>query len=107
MPRQWWWEQPMDFDQIDPPGIDLDVPPAATPHTAGPTATAGAADLAGLSRREHLPYLEAIHERTAGGLSAGEAVRLLSVRLPMIELNRLVSRAGIEPQTFIAQHTLQ
>ena len=31
-PRQWWWEQPMDFDQIDPPGIDLDAPPAATPH---------------------------------------------------------------------------
>ena len=36
-----------------------------------------------------------------------EGSSLLSVRLPMIELNRLVSRAGIEPQTFIAQHTLQ
>lgn len=36
-----------------------------------------------------------------------EGSSLLSVRLPMIELNRLVSRAGIEPQAFIAQHTLQ
>lgn len=36
-----------------------------------------------------------------------EGSSLLSVRLPMIELNRLVRRAGIEPQTFIAQHTLQ
>ncbi|HDS1736993.1 MULTISPECIES: ribosome rescue GTPase HflX [Pseudomonas] len=36
-----------------------------------------------------------------------EGSSLLSVRLPMVELNRLVSRAGLEPQTFIAQHTLQ
>ncbi|ARS47474.1 MULTISPECIES: ribosome rescue GTPase HflX [Pseudomonadaceae] len=32
---------------------------------------------------------------------------LLSVRLPRIELNRLVSREGLEPQAFIEQHTLQ
>jgi hypothetical protein len=32
MRRQWWWEQPMEFNQIDPPGIDLDDAPAATPH---------------------------------------------------------------------------
>lgn len=32
---------------------------------------------------------------------------LLAVRLPRIELNRLVSRAGLEPQEFIEQHTLQ
>lgn len=32
---------------------------------------------------------------------------LLVVRLPRIELNRLVSRAGLEPQEFIEQHTLQ
>ncbi len=24
MHRQWWWEQPMEFDQIDPLGIDFD-----------------------------------------------------------------------------------
>jgi len=32
---------------------------------------------------------------------------LLSVRLPWIELNRLVSRDGHEPQAFVEQHTLQ
>lgn len=32
---------------------------------------------------------------------------LLSVRLPRVELNRLVSREGLEPQGFIEQHTLQ
>ena len=31
----------------------------------------------------------------------------LSVRLPRVELNRLVSREGLEPQAFIEQHTLQ
>lgn len=32
---------------------------------------------------------------------------LLSVRLPRVELNRLVSREGLEPDVFIRQHTLQ
>ncbi|AIR88303.1 ribosome rescue GTPase HflX [Pseudomonas cremoricolorata] len=32
---------------------------------------------------------------------------LLDVRLPRVELNRLVSREGLEPQVFIEQHTLQ
>jgi len=32
---------------------------------------------------------------------------LLSVRLPRVELNRLISREGLEPQAFIEQHTLQ
>ncbi|WP_411383375.1 ribosome rescue GTPase HflX [Pseudomonas sp. L7] len=32
---------------------------------------------------------------------------LLSLRLPRVELNRLVSRAGLEPEVFIEQHTLQ
>jgi GTP-binding protein HflX len=32
---------------------------------------------------------------------------LLAIRLPRAELNRLVSRAGLQPQEFIAQHTLQ
>ncbi|PPV34333.1 ribosome rescue GTPase HflX [Ectopseudomonas oleovorans] len=32
---------------------------------------------------------------------------LLAVRLPRVELNRLVSREGLEPQSFIEQHTLQ
>jgi len=32
---------------------------------------------------------------------------LLQLRLPRAELNRLVSREGLQPQEFIAQHTLQ
>lgn len=32
---------------------------------------------------------------------------LLAIRLPRVELNRLVSRAGWQPQEFIEQHTLQ
>ncbi|MFC0711882.1 ribosome rescue GTPase HflX [Azorhizophilus paspali] len=36
-----------------------------------------------------------------------EGGSLLAVRLPRIELNRLVSREGLRPDEFIAQHTLQ
>lgn len=36
-----------------------------------------------------------------------EGVSLLAVRLPRIELNRLVSREGLQPMEFIEQHTLQ
>jgi type II secretory pathway component PulF len=52
----------------------------AAGERSGPGA-APAAAAAGLSRREHLPFLEALHELTASGLSGGEAVRLLSTRL--------------------------
>ncbi|MDF0733833.1 GTPase HflX [Pseudomonas entomophila] len=36
-----------------------------------------------------------------------EGCSLLSLRLPQVELNRLVSREGLEPHVFIEQHTLQ
>ena len=36
-----------------------------------------------------------------------EGRSLLSVRLPRVELNRLVSCEGMEPQVFVEQHTLQ
>ncbi|MGY4492099.1 ribosome rescue GTPase HflX [Pseudomonas sp. TE3610] len=36
-----------------------------------------------------------------------EGASLLAVRVPRVELNRLVSRAGMEPLEFIEQHTLQ
>lgn len=36
-----------------------------------------------------------------------EGGSLLAVRLPRAELNRLVSREGLQPDEFIAQHTLQ
>lgn len=65
---------------------------AANPRAGRAETASGAADLSALSRREHLPFLEALHELTAGGLSAGEAVRLLSVRLKEKNL-RLLSTA--------------
>jgi type II secretory pathway component PulF len=40
-------------------------------------------------RSLHLPFLQALHELTASGLSAGEAVRLLSVRLKEKNLRAL------------------
>jgi GTP-binding protein HflX len=36
-----------------------------------------------------------------------QGVSLLRIRLPRIELNRLVSRAGLQPAEFLEQHTLQ
>ncbi|MDV7211585.1 ribosome rescue GTPase HflX [Azotobacter beijerinckii] len=36
-----------------------------------------------------------------------EGGSLLAVRLPRIDLNRLVSREGLQPDEFLAQHTLQ
>jgi type II secretory pathway component PulF len=65
---------------------------AASPRISRPETAAGTADLSSLSRREHLPFLETLHELTAGGLSAGEAVRLLSMRLKEKNL-RLLSAA--------------
>jgi general secretion pathway protein F len=65
---------------------------AASPRSGRPETPSGAVDLSSLSRREHLPFLEALHELTAGGLSAGEAVRLLSLRLKEKNL-RLLSAA--------------
>jgi GTP-binding protein HflX len=38
---------------------------------------------------------------------AEDGSSLLAVRLPRVELNRLVSREGLKPQEFIEQHTLQ
>jgi type II secretory pathway component PulF len=40
-------------------------------------------------RKERLPFLEALYELTSSGLSAGEAVRLLSIRLKEPRLRRL------------------
>lgn len=41
------------------------------------------------TRTEHLPFLQALHELTTSGLSAGEAVRLLSLRLKDKKLKAL------------------
>jgi len=40
-------------------------------------------------RRERLPFLEALHDLTKSGMSGGEAVRLLSLRLKEPRLRRL------------------
>ncbi|MCR6654611.1 MAG: type II secretion system F family protein [Opitutus sp.] len=57
---------------------------AAAPKEADPAKTP-------LTRKERLPFLEALHDLTSSGLSAGEAVRLLSVRIKEPKL-RLLSR---------------
>ncbi len=36
-----------------------------------------------------------------------EGSSLLAVRIPRVELNRLVTREGLQPLEFIEQHTLQ
>lgn len=58
--------------------------PAATKSSASPftSALAPKAPAASvLSRRERLPFLEALVDLTTSGLSAGESVRMLSVRI--------------------------
>ncbi len=65
---------------------------AAAPRSGPAGIKTGTADLSALSRREHLPFLQALHELTLSGLSAGEAVRLLSLRLKEKNL-RLLSAA--------------
>jgi len=75
--------------QLQPVKLD-DV--AAAPRSGPTGAKTGTADLSSLSRREHLPFLQALHELTSSGLSAGEAVRLLSLRMKEKNL-RLLSAA--------------
>ena len=62
---------------------------AAAPATAAVARPARGAP----SRRECLPFLEALHDLATSGLSAGEAVRLLSVRIKEPKLRAL--SAGI------------
>lgn len=65
------------------PAVRSTAAPAAAPRPAR-----GAP-----SRRECLPFLEALHDLATSGLSAGEAVRLLSVRIKEPRLRAL--SAGI------------
>jgi type II secretory pathway component PulF len=61
--------------------------PAGKNPGAGPQAAAQAQVFAfhgakiNLTRKQRLPFLQALHDLTSSGLSAGESVRLLSVRL--------------------------
>ncbi len=63
-------------------------PAARAKPAASPFAGLGSTP-ATFSRREHLPFLQALHELTISGLSAGEAVRLLSLRLKEKNLRAL------------------
>ncbi|MDF3057530.1 MAG: type secretion system protein [Rariglobus sp.] len=62
-------------------------PGAASPRSATPASpssalrSSGAPQASSLSRRERLPFLEALVDLTTSGLSAGESVRMLSVRI--------------------------
>ena len=66
---------------------------AAKPKAARPESKAPASSLLGGDNRpgraERLSFLEALHDLTTSGLSAGEAVRLLSVRLKEPKLKAL------------------
>jgi type II secretory pathway component PulF len=64
--------------------------PAGAPAAARPGAFAarGGRGVV-LGRAQRLPFLEALHDLTTSGLSAGEAVRLLSVRLKEPRLRAL------------------
>jgi type II secretory pathway component PulF len=62
-------------------------PPAAAPAPARAATRASGAQVP--TRRECLPFLEALHDLATSGLSAGEAVRLLSVRIKEPKLRAL------------------
>lgn len=64
-------------------------PAAAAPAAASTPARATARGSQTLTRRECLPFLEALHDLATSGLSAGEAVRLLSVRIKEPRLRAL------------------
>ena len=58
--------------------------PAATSAPSAPVSVFGrtaAPQVSALTRRERLPFLEALVDLTTSGLSAGESVRMLSVRI--------------------------
>lgn len=60
------------------------------PRAAGRAAAGGAAVTPG--RRERLPFLVALEDLTSSGLSAGEALRLLSLRIKEPRLRQLCVR---------------
>jgi general secretion pathway protein F len=69
---------------------------AAAKPAATPVRVARRASRETLSRRECLPFLESLYDLATSGLSAGEAVRLLSVRIKEPRLRALC--AGIWEQ---------
>ena len=55
--------------------------PAAAAAKPTPGIAAGRRTSSEITRKQRLPFLETLHDLTTSGMSAGEAVRLLSVRI--------------------------
>ena len=62
---------------------------AAPAHVSRPTRASTRLNAQAPRRAERLPFLEALHDLTGSGLSAGEAVRLLSTRIKEPRLRTL------------------
>lgn len=54
---------------------------SAAQTAAAATASSAAARRGGPTRAQRLPFLESLHDLTTSGMSAGEAIRLLSLRI--------------------------
>ena len=78
--------QPLQLDELAANGRPF--APAAVKKEAGPLSLV-AGPGGKFSRQEFLPFLQALSELIASGLSAGEAVRLLALRLKDRELRGL------------------
>ena len=63
--------------------------PAVSPDFAAEAASARAQSATAPRRNERLPFLEALHDLTSSGMSGGEAVRLLSMRIKEPRLRAL------------------
>jgi type II secretory pathway component PulF len=71
------------------PGKKTNGTAVARPAAAASMRTARRASAQQLNRRECLPFLESLYDLATSGLSAGEAVRLLSVRIKEPRLRTL------------------
>lgn len=85
-------------------------PSSASSSTTKPTTAAAPAKPAVATAKELLPFLEALSDLVRGGLSAGEAVRLLSVRVSQPRLRSLCTELwaslseGLTLSAAFAQH---
>ncbi|WP_263140946.1 ribosome rescue GTPase HflX [Pseudomonas sp. RIT-PI-AD] len=86
-------------------GVGLDLLKQAIAELLGENLFVGTLRLSQKLARLRAQFFELGAVQSEAHDEAGET--LLAVRLPRIELNRLVSREGWEPDAFIEQHTLQ
>jgi type II secretory pathway component PulF len=73
------------------PSVSSSKPSAPSSQLPAQSSQLKATTSAALSRRERLPFLEALVDLTTSGLSAGESVRLLSTRIKEPRLRLLCS----------------